>query len=437
MEQESAIPLCSCLDFSTLIPHFLSSHLRNTHLATMKYTKLSFENSQGEKLSARLELPVDTYPHNFALFAHCFTCNKNLLAINNISRALTNKGIGVMRFDFTGLGESEGDFSDTNFSSNIQDLICAADYLKDNYKAPSLLIGHSLGGAAVLVAKHSIASVKAVATIGAPADPAHVTHLLGQNIETIQEEGEADVNIGGRGFKIKKQFLDDLADMENQQLIKKLNAALLIMHSPQDAVVDIENAAQLYKMAHHPKSYLSLDKADHLLSNKNDSLYVGSTIASWAERYLDIPGPADLPGTHQVVVRTNAGSYTSDVRSGAHRLTADEPENLGGNNFGPNPYDFLSIGLGACTSMTLHMYAARKKWDLQEVMVYLEHEKVHKKDCESCDEKPVKIDQIKRVIEISGDLDEAQRKRLLEIADRCPVHRTLHSEVEVLTSLKE
>lgn len=402
----------------------------------MKTTKLNFQNSKGETLSARLEMPVDTKPHNFALFAHCFTCNKNLNAVRNIAKSLTQEGIAVLRFDFTGLGESEGDFADTNFSSNVADLVCAADYLRDYYKAPSILIGHSLGGAAVLVAKHQLPSVKAVATIGSPYHPAHVSHLLESGKEEIEKNGIARVSIGGRPFHVKKQFLEELDSLSsNHQIINSLDAALLVAHSPQDTIVGIDNATQIYKAAQHPRSFISLDGADHLLSKKEDSLYVGEAIAVWAKRYMEIPEPVRLQTGEQVIVRTGEG-YTSDIKVRKHHLVADEPEEVGGNDFGPGPYEYLLASLGACTGMTLRMYANRKNWDLQEVRVHLSHNKVYIQDSESSENQGAKLDKIEKVIELEGNLDDTQRKRLIEMADRCPVHRTLHSEVMIETKVK-
>ncbi|MEO1653351.1 MAG: alpha/beta fold hydrolase, partial [Bacteroidota bacterium] len=296
----------------------------------MQSIKLNFKNEKGESLAARLELPVDTHPHNFALFAHCFTCNKNLTAVRNISRALTEQGFAVMRFDFTGLGESEGDFADTNFSSNVEDLVAAARFLEESYKAPSLLIGHSLGGAAVLVAKHHLPEVKAVATIGAPYDPAHVSHLFEESHEEIAQKGLALVNIGGRSFTIKKHFLDALASIESNHIVKNLQAALLVLHSPEDAVVEIENATQIYKHAQHPRSFVGLDEADHLLTRKEDSEYAGSIIATWATRYLEIPEEEDLKSHYQVVTQTGSEGYTTEIKAGRHRLTGDEPSSVGG-----------------------------------------------------------------------------------------------------------
>lgn len=405
----------------------------------MKTTKVHFTNQEDHQLTARIELPADRNPGSFALFAHCFTCNKNLSAIRNISRALTAEGFGVMRFDFTGLGDSEGDFSDTNFSSNIGDLRAAADYLKSNYMAPALLIGHSLGGAAVLHASADIPSVAAVATIGAPSDPQHVTRLISGSVDDIESKGFAEVNIGGRPFTIKKQFIDDLRAVNMPDLLKKLKIALLFAHAPQDAIVGIDNAAELFEASRHPKSFISLDGADHLLSKSADSQYMGSVIASWAKRYV-LFREKEKPDTHLQVVASLAeeDKFTTQVKAGKHYLIGDEPEASGGNDFGPTPYDLVSSGLATCTAMTIRMYADRKKWKVEEVNVHIEHNKVHAKDCEACENDPnAKIDRFSRVIEIEGDLDEQQKKRLLEIANKCPVYKTLLSEINIETKLKE
>ncbi len=405
----------------------------------MKSQKLRFTGADGAQLAARLELPIDGRPLAFAIFAHCFTCTKNLNAVGNISRALSREGIAVLRFDFTGLGESEGDFADTNFSSNVADLLAAAAFLEADYQAPQILIGHSLGGAAVLQAAGQLASVKAVATIGAPSDPAHVKHLLRCSLESIEERGIADVEIAGRSFTLKKQFLDDLEDTRMRESIRNLGAALLVLHAPLDETVGIDNAGEIFTAAKHPKSFISLDRADHLLSAQRDSLYAGSVIASWSASYIDAPISVPERGAKDnlVVTRTGSSSYTTEIRANGHSLIADEPASVGGRDLGPTPYEFLSAALGACTSMTLRMYADRKQWPLEAVEVSLRHEKVHANDCADCESKDVKVDVITREIELIGDLDAAQRQRLLEIADRCPVHRTLHAEVVVRTSLKE
>lgn len=398
----------------------------------MKTTKLSFQNADGIQLSARLELPVDQKAHNFVLFAHCFTCNKNLNAIHSISHALTQEGFGVLRFDFTGLGESEGEFADTNFSSNIQDLVAAADFLSSEYQAPTLLIGHSLGGAAVLACKQYLSEVKAVATIGAPYQPEHVAHLFEDAKPEIEATGVANVKIAGRTFAVKKQFLEDIDGVKMHQVIQNLEAALLIFHAPQDNVVEIDNATQIFKAAVHPRSFISLDGADHLLSRAKDSRYVGQAIAAWADRYIEIPEDKSLETAHQVIGEIE-DSYTMDFKAGKHRLRADEPESVGGSDLGPDPYSLLLTSLGACTGMTLRMYANRKDWKLERVKVHLKHEKIYAKDCEDCTTEQGKIDEITRFIEIEGDLTTEQIQKLMEIADKCPVHRTLHSEIKVRT----
>jgi len=401
----------------------------------MAQYKLQFQNNEGQLLSGRLELPANQYPHNYVLFAHCFTCNKNLSAVRNISRALTNKGFGVFRFDFTGLGESEGDFADTNFSGNVEDLVAAANFLEEKYQAPTLLVGHSLGGAAVLFAANQLPKVKAVTTVGAPSDPEHVTHLLKSSIDEINTNGKATVNLSGRDFTIKKQFVDDLKTKSLSSTVSNFGKALLVLHSPQDITVGIKNAEQIYHAAKHPKSFVSLDGADHLLMRKADSNYVGEVIASWSARYLDTAQQKSLSTNHEVVASLNTeDGFTTNMKVGNHFITADEPESVGGNNFGPNPYELVSAGLSACTAMTIQMYVKRKGWDLQNVEVHTSYSKKHASDCENCELDSAKIDVFDREIKLTGDLDEKQIKRILQIADKCPVHKTLHSETEVRTT---
>ena len=402
-------------------------------------TMVRFPGALGNLLAARLDLPPDT-PTAFALFAHCFTCSKDTLAASRISAALTEHRIGVLRFDFTGLGGSEGDFANTNFSSNVADLVAAASWLRAHHHAPKILIGHSLGGAAVLAAARQIPEAAAVATIGAPFDPAHIRHLLETALGEIEAAGEAEIALAGRRFRIRQQFLDDIGNQNPHETIGKLRKALLIFHSPRDTTVDIENAAQIFMAARHPKSFVSLDKADHLLTRKEDAAYVALVLAAWASRYTDQPLMQAVPSPAApdvvTVSETREGQFTQTVHVGRHRLRADEPVSLGGDDSGPSPYDFLLAGLGACTSMTLRMYATQKQWPLERVTVHLKHEKIHAQDCSECETKEGRIDRIEREIEIAGDLDEAQRTRLLEIANKCPVHRTLHSEVWVPTRLK-
>lgn len=403
----------------------------------MNLQKIEFKNKDGQTLVGRLELPVHRHPHNFAIFAHCFTCNKNLAAVRNIGKALTSNGFGVLRFDFTGLGESEGEFGDTNFSGNVEDLIAAAAYLEGNYSAPSLLIGHSLGGAAVIYAAAQVNSIKAVATIGAPSNPKHVQHLLQSSLDEITQNGKAIVNLSGRDFTIKKQFLDDLEHRALSETVKNLRKPILIMHSPQDNTVGIKNAEEIYKAAHHPKSFISLDGADHLLMNKKDSIYAGEVISGWAKRYLDIAEALPLPKTEQQVVASldYEDGFTTDMKVGNHYMTADEPTSYGGNDFGPSPYELVSAGLSACTAMTLQMYAKRKEWHIANVEVHTTYSKTHALDCEDCESSAAKLDTFQRAIKITGDFTEKQLERLLQIADKCPVHKTLHSEVQIITQL--
>lgn len=402
----------------------------------MKRNKINFKNKQGETISGRLDFPRDQKPLAYVLFAHCFTCNKNLIPVKNISRQLTDQGFAVFRFDFTGLGESEGDFKDTNFSSNIADLLCAAEYMENEYEAPALIIGHSLGGAAVIFAANKIDSVQAVATIAAPSSPGHVKNLFGSDIDRIKEQGTAEVKIGGRSFHIKDQFLEDISEKNMTHSLKNLRKPILVLHSPQDTVVGVENAAEIYQHAMHPKSFISLDGADHLLSKKADSAYVGNVIASWSRRYMDLPKRNTLPNKGQVTAQIGAEGFTTEIRAGHHTFRADEPEDVGGNDFGPSPYDLVLSGLGACTAMTLRLYADRKKWKLEEVDVYLDHSKAYAEDCEHPEDKKSKIDVMERKIVLKGALEDQQRQRLLEIANKCPVHKTLNEKVEVRTSLE-
>lgn len=401
--------------------------------------KLEFPGSDGSMLAARLDSP-DTTPRAYAVFAHCFTCSKDVFAAARISRALTDFGIAVLRFDFTGLGQSGGDFANTNFSSNIEDLALAADFLRSAYVAPTLLVGHSLGGAAVLAVAHRIPEVRAVATIGAPADPGHVAHLLLAGRAELDERGEAEVQLAGRTFRIRKQFLDDIAAQPQAERIRDLGAALLIMHSPVDATVDADNARRIYETARHPKSFVSLDGADHLLTTPADATFAAGMLATWATRYAldplaetDESSPEPDPAEGLVIVsESGTGGFAQNVTVGTHRLTADEPEPIGSDT-GPSPYDFLLAGLGACTSMTIRMYAERKKWPLRKVTVTLTHSRVHARDCADCETVTGQVDRIERVIRLDGDLDDVQRLRLRDIADKCPVHRTLQSEIIIDT----
>ena len=404
----------------------------------MKTIKLQFDNADGLALSARLEMPVDKKPLAYALLAHCFTCTKNLMAVTNISRALTAQGVAVLRFDFTGLGESEGDFADTNFSSNVQDLVDAAAHLEEHYEAPKIIIGHSLGGAAVLMAAGSISSIKAVATVGAPADPPHVKHLFQNSLEEIEQSGEALVSLSGRPFKIKKQFVDDLEKTDLATRLKALKKPLLILHSPQDEIVDIKNAEKIYIGAMHPKSFVSLDGADHLLSRKEDSTYVGHMIASWAVRYVKLEVSTEGPETdHQVVVRNEMqNGFLSEIMANKHYLVADEPKDVGGTNLGGTPYDLLVSALGACTAITIRMYAKHKGIDLQEVKVHLTRKKRHSADASNTDNPNSMIELIDFELEVAGNLSEEEKAGILRIAHKCPVHKTLVNGMEINASMK-
>ncbi|NJN14859.1 MAG: OsmC family protein [Oscillochloris sp.] len=400
----------------------------------MQTIPLTFPGAHGVHLSARLELP-ETTPRAFALFAHCFTCGKNLKAVHTISRALAAVGIAVLRFDFTGLGESEGDFEDTTFASNVADLTAAAEFLATAYQAPSLLIGHSLGGAAVIHAAAQLPDVRAVVTIAAPSEPSHVVRLLEHARPEIEAQGCAIVKIGGRPFPIRKEFLEDLEATRMESVTRSLRRPLLVMHSPRDTTVGIDNAARIYQAAIHPKSFFSLDDADHLLSRAEDSRYAAGMIAAWADRYLPAEPAAPATEVEGVVVEIGRQGYTSNVYAGRHAFIADEPLRFGGADQGPGPYDYLLAALGACTVMTLRMYADRKKWPLEAAKVRLSHGKIHALDCAECETKEGTIDRIERVLELTGPLDAEQQARLVEIADRCPVHRTLHAEISIRTSL--
>ena len=403
----------------------------------MRVERFLFAASDGHQLAASLDLP-EGEPVATALFAHCFTCGKDGLAARRIALALAAKGIAVLRFDFTGLGSSEGEFANSTFSSNVADLVRAADHLRETRRAPSLLIGHSLGGAAVLAAASAIPEARAVATIAAPSDPAHVTGLFAAHLDDIRTHGSVEVLLAGRPFRIKREFLEDIAEHGLLHKVASLHRALLILQSPTDDTVGIDNATRIFLAAKHPKSFVSLAGADHLLSNRHDSDYVADIIAAWAGRYLDQAAPQPTVGLpevpRQVVVSsTGAGKFQQSVAVGPHRLLADEPKAVGGDDSGPGPYDLVLAGLGACTAMTMRLYADRKAMKLDQVTVTLNHGKIHAEDCAACETKVGMLDQIERVIAIEGDLDAEQRGKLMEIADKCPVHRTLTSEIRIVT----
>jgi uncharacterized OsmC-like protein/alpha-beta hydrolase superfamily lysophospholipase len=433
----------------------------------MPAERFDFSNAEGLRLAGLLDSPPGE-ARAYALFAHCFTCGKDVHAARRIAEGLTALGIAVLRFDFTGLGSSEGEFANTTFSSNVADLIAAADQLRRVKRAPAILIGHSLGGAAVLAAASAVPEARAVVTIGAPSDPAHVAGLFKDRREEIDARGEVEVTLSGRAFRIGRAFLDDVAEQELGARIAALRQALLIFHSPTDEIVGIDNASRIFAAARHPKSFVSLAGADHLLSRRGDAAYVANVIAAWAERYITDEGTAtraapttgedsvgaphspSKTGVNALVVgaraqdgedpglvtvrETRQGRLQQEITAGTHRFLADEPVAAGGADSGPNPYDFLLAALGACTAMTLRLYAERKALPLERVTVRLRHARIHAADCATCETKEGKIDRIERGILLEGTLDAEARARLLEIADKCPIHRTLTSEVDIATT---
>ncbi|AVR46110.1 osmotically inducible protein C [Christiangramia fulva] len=403
----------------------------------MNRINISFKNNRDQVLKGILELPLHQKPENFAVFAHCFTCNKNFHAPVNISKSLASRGYGVLRFDFTGLGESEGEFSNSDFSANINDIIAAVNYLTEEYSAPSLLIGHSLGGAAALLAALQLPSVKAVVSINAPSNLEHVKNHFQGNIEEIKKNGFAKVKIGGRDFKITSNFVEDLENNNNLSKINNLHKALLIMHSPQDKIVSIKHAESLYMAAKHPKSFISLDGSDHMISLKNDALYVGNVISAWAEKYIEFGLEKVEAHEHQITANLGKDGYTTQISTGKHHFIADEPESFGGEDLGPNPYEFVSAGLAACTSMTVQMYARHKGWLLENIETKVSYAKEHAEDCQHCEDKNTKLDTFRRKIKLEGKLEKTQMEKLLEIANRCPVHKTLSSSSQIITTSSE
>lgn len=400
----------------------------------------TFPNGRGQHLAARLERPEGA-PVGVALFAHCFTCSKDLRVERQLTRALTAQGFAVLCFDFAGLGRSGGDFADSTFSADVGDIRAAAEYLSGVIGAPSLLVGHSLGGAAVLCAAPDLPSVRAVATIGAPADPAHVAHLPDGDLEAVRRDGSAPVTIAGRSFTLGRSFLEDLERQEPRKAVDRFRGATLILHSPVDELVGIDNAETIYRAARHPKSFVSLDSADHLLTNDADASYVATVVAAWAHRYLDEVHEAPTSSSPDTYAddggsATNSGGFTTSLRARGFGLLADEPASVGGGQLGPTPYDFLNLALASCTAMTLRMFADRKKWPLEEVHVVVTHDRVHAADCEDCEHTEGHIDVLTRTLEMAGDLDDGQRNELQRIADRCPVHKTLEGQLEVRTNRK-
>lgn len=398
--------------------------------------KVNFKNNRGITLAGAVDLPIDKKPLSYALFAHFFTGNKNFTAVRNISRALTQNQIAVMRFDFTGLGKSDGDFEDTNFTTNVEDLVAASNFLSENFQAPKIMVGHSLGGAAAIYAADAISSIETVATIAAPSNPSHVEHLFASHISEIELDGEATFDIAGRPFTIKKQFLEDIHNKNMPKILKDLRKPILVFHSPQDKIVEVKNAREIYKAAHHPKSFISLDGANHLLTNKEDSYYVGKVISSWANRYVNPTVQEELTTDKSVVVRIGREKYTTEIKARSHSILVDEPKKYNGKDAGMSPYELLLASLGSCTAITLRMYADRKGFALREVKVHLEHFQQHAEDCQECNNTNSKIDKFVREIVLKGDLKESEKERLLQIANRCPVHKTLENKIEIETKLR-
>lgn len=403
-------------------------------------SKIKFTNRQGLELAGSLELPISAPPRAFALFAHCFSCTRHIRAAVYISRAMAEQGIAVLRFDFTGLGESEGDFADSSFSANIDDLLSAADWLAENYRAPELLVGHSLGGTAVLAAAMQLQSCRAVATINAPAEVKHVLHHMEEELAAIDRDGAALVNLGGQTFRITREFVDDIRNQQILHHLASMKAALLVMHTPGDNIVSIDDAQAIFTAARHPKSFVSLDQADHLLSNVRDAQYAGQLIVSWASLYLDNVDQAATEGSTEAVEGAIVNGrlvdgFTCRVRAGKHHWIADEPEAMKGLDLGPDPYAHLCAALASCTVMTLNLYARHKTLPVVEVEAHVRHHRIHASDCEDCDSTDRMIDQLERTIRITGDLDDKQRQRMLEIANRCPVHQTLTGKMHITSVL--
>ncbi len=399
--------------------------------------RVTFKGFNGEELRGVIEFPLDKKPHAYAIFAHCFTCGKNVSAARKIAQSVAQAGIATLRFDFTGIGDSEGEFAATNFSSNLKDIQAAHAFMAEHYEAPRLLIGHSLGGAAVLASGMQIEEIEAIVTVAAPSDPAHVKHLLKGALEKIETEGSGEVTIGYKTFTIERQFVADILSAKFLDQLKHMRKPLLIMHSPQDTIVGIENAAEIYTSAFHPKSFITLDGADHMLSAGKDANYAGEVIGTWVRKYIPAPEPKPIDTDHQVVASLSGPNFTTLVKAGQHNLTADEPAEVGGDDFGPNPYELLAASLATCTAMTLKMYANHKKIDLQEVNVHVSHAKKHATDSEDT-RASSKIDEFVRDLEIYGNMTEEQRQRLVEIADKCPVHRTLENpNTAIKTTLRD
>lgn len=409
----------------------------------MKTIDFKIVNKAGEKLAAHLVIPANEQINNIAIFAHCFTCSSSLFVVKNISNELIEKGISVLNFDFTGLGQSEGDFSESNFSNNISDLEEVNSFLTENYIAPTILIGHSLGGAAAIIAASQLENIKAVVSIAAPSYVKHITRHF-QNLDEITKEGHAMLSIGGRPFTIRKQFIDDLEKHNLEEVVKELRKPIMIMHSPQDTIVEIENAGRLYNSAFHPKSFISLEGADHLVRNKKDAAYIANVIASWVERYVPIAASGtneaimlkNVEGEQVLVYHETSEPYTNHIYTKTQHILGDEPINFGGNDLGLSPYELLIAAIGSCTTLTLKLYAKRKEWDLKEVYVYLSYAKKHAEEIENREPEAMgKLDFIRKKLKLVGNLSEEQIIKLKEIASKCPVHKTVAGKVYFETEL--
>ena len=399
-------------------------------------TTVNISTDYGYDLSGVLHRP-DTAPiRAYGVFAHCFSCTKSIKAAVVISEYLAQAGIATLRFDFGGLGRSGGEFADTNFSTNIKDVVSVAHFLKDNYEAPQILVGHSLGGTTVLEASKQLDFVQAVVTIGAPSSAEHILKTLQDHLATLKVDGHATIPLAGRPHEFKQQFVDDVRHHSGNY--NGLGKALLVMHAPLDNSVSVDEATKIFIQAKHPKSFVSLDNADHLLTRDDDALYAANVIVGWSQRYLRDAATArpNRVETGVSAIGETQNGFLTQINTPDHEFIMDEPRALGGTNLGPTPYDLLAAALGGCTTMTLNNYARLKKLDVQSVQTDVTHDRIHAEDCETCEKAQGKIDQFSRIITITGNLTDAQRKRMLEIADRCPVHRTLENEIIVKTTLR-